>query len=158
MNILIPQKQSGFTIIELTIVISIVSLLFVATIVWPGKGINLNAETQQLMANIRYTQFLAMSRNTRYRINFSENSYTLTEADGTTHIDFPVNTQGDRHTILLDENTTLETDLSALIFDGKGIPYDETETALMNEEIVTLTAEGYARIITITPETGMINL
>ena len=149
------HKQDGFTLIELIMVMSIISVLFIATIRWPGRTINLGAQTQQLVNDIRYTQFLAMSRNERYRISLATNQYTLTQLDGNTPENFPGRAT---NIVTLEIGTTLTTTSASLIFDGNGIPYDNSVTALTAEETISLTTEGTINTITISPETGKVTI
>ena len=81
--LLLSRKSRGFTLIELTLVMVIAAILgAIATVAFRGEGINVSARAELLASDIRYVQFVAMTLNTSYRINFSANQYSFSSADG----------------------------------------------------------------------------
>jgi len=154
-------RMRGFTLIELVVVITIMVVLTALLLNWPQKTITLDAQAQQLMNDIRYIQFYAMTTSERTRINFSSNQYTFTKADGSTAILQPALGS---NTISLDSGITLTTTglpSGYLVFDQRGIPYvDNTTpgTALSSNATIILTASGGSAIITISPDTGALSL
>ena len=139
--------------IELIVVLSIVSLLMITTIKWPGKGINLTAQAERLANDIRYVQSLAMANDDYYEITFdtTQNRYTITPGV------FPV-WQND--TVNIETGITISAiSNNYLGFDEKGIPYtNNTGTKLSSDATITLTTEGKNKIITILVETGKVNI
>ena len=155
------NRQFGWSLIEAAIVLVIVaavSALVVAPFMVTGASID--AEAERVAADIRYVQFLSMSLNQRFRINFSSDQYSLTELDGTTEVMHPVTAS---NIVLLGSGVSLATDLTNnyLVFDSMGVPYVDNEvpgTALDTVGNITLTLDGENRVITITPETGKVTV
>ena len=88
------MKQAGFTLIELVVMVIITGILAVAAYsFWPSttSAISLRSASNQLVSDIRYVQYEAMTKRNAYRINFSTgtSSYNLTAADGTTPLLHP---------------------------------------------------------------------
>src|SRR5438445_682981 len=77
-------RIAGFTLVELVLVLVIVTVLAVFALprLTTAPGVTLAATTAQLAASIRYAQGLAMSRGQRYRINFTANTYQITDMGG----------------------------------------------------------------------------
>jgi prepilin-type N-terminal cleavage/methylation domain-containing protein len=161
----IKLKQKGFTLVELIIVISIISLIVVTTVKWPSRKTNLYAQVQKLTSDIQYVQFLAMSRDERYRIQFNQNSYVLTKPDANnTPINFPSVVQSPntthRNIVQLEAGITLSADTQSIIFDGQGTPYDHNSTVLDQPVQITLTLDetGQSETITLIPDTGKVEI
>jgi len=157
------KKQKAWTIFELVIVIIVVMILFAAIYyAWPGKKINVVSTAHQLAADIRYLQNLSVTRNQRYRINFSASQYTLTELDGVTAVIHPATGS---NIINLPNGITLSTSSvpnNYLVFDGKGVPYVDNGspgTSLTLTATITLTTDdGNAAQVTVSPETGRVGV
>jgi prepilin-type N-terminal cleavage/methylation domain-containing protein len=155
------KRNTAFTLIELIIVIVIASILAsIAVTRWPGTVINLNAQTQQLASDIRYTQNLAMSRATEYTLNVTATTYSIT-TNGTA-VNNPVTgnatvTLGSGITITLSP-TNLPNNL--ITFNSLGTPYTDTTatTALSNAAVITLTSGSNTKTITIQPQTGRVTV
>jgi len=150
-------QSRGFTLIELILVLLIVSILSIyAMIRFPGNGINLSAQTDQIVADIRHTQSLAINRGQRYRINFSSDRYWISNIDNTVSYIHPASGTS---TILLDTGIALTTTHGFLVFDGAGAPYTNTLTpgsALAADAVVTLSESGETHTIRVSPETGRV--
>ena len=150
-------RVQGFSLLELVIVLILTGILSVYAINrWPGSSINLSAQADQLVADIRYTQSLAMSRGQRYRINLNAASYSITNAAGTVAVPHPVNNSA---VALFDTGITLTTTNSFLVFDSNGIPYTTTTspgTPLAGDAVITLTSSGLSRTVRISPQTGRV--
>ena len=85
-----PASERGFTLIELVITLIILSLLAYTVISrWSASTFDLQAAAEQLIADIRYTQMLAMTRGQRYRINYTSNSYRISDRTDSTTIPEP---------------------------------------------------------------------
>jgi MSHA pilin protein MshC len=151
------QRAQGFTLIELVTVLLLISILAVVAInQWPGSSINLSAQADQLANDIRYTQSLAMNRGQRYRINLAADRYWISDAGGTVTISLP----GSGATVVtLNSGITLSASYSFLVFDGNGAPYITATTpgtALAADAVITLSADGVSRTLTISPQTGRV--
>ena len=160
----ISEKNfAGFTMLELVVVIIIISIIAsIAIPRSPGTNINLNAQANQLAGDIRYTQTLAMSRGSRYRINFlSSTSYSFSDTNGNV-----VN-----NSITGQPTTTLQPGIimtlpptnlpnNVLTFDPQGIPYtDSTGTvALSATASIKLTAGSNTLTVSLTPQTGRVTV
>lgn len=150
-------RAQGFTLIELVTVLLLVSILAVAAVnQWPGSGINLAAQADQLVNDIRYTQSLAMNRGQRYRINLAADRYWISDAGGTVTLALP----GSGATVVtLNSGIALSASYSFLVFDGNGAPYITATTPgtpLAADAVITLSADGVSRTLRISPETGRV--
>ncbi len=151
------RKVRGFTLIELVLVLLIVSIISTYAIIrFPGDGINLSAQADQIVSDIRHTQSLAINRGQRYRINFNSDRYWISNIDNTTPYTHPASGTS---TIMLDSGIALTTTHGFLVFDGEGTPYTNgiiPGTALAADAVVTLSESSESRTIRITAETGRV--
>lgn len=146
---MIKQKSSGFTVLELVIVIVILSIVaFAAFVKTPGTSVNLDAQAERLANDIRYTQNLAMARNQHYRIVFDPAASSYTIQDGAENTDYSVTLAP----------TTLTTPLTMIIFNNKGTPYSDISTPLTNTVTITLTSGEATSSVVITPDTGRVTI
>lgn len=148
----------GFTLIELVIVIVILSIFTFALVKWPATDTGLYAQARKIASDIRYMQHLSEVKQQRYRINFSENSYTLTDLDNTTPV---VQLADNQSTQTLPSNITLTTNLPSkyLVFDMQGVPYIDNQipgTPLTSTATITLITSGNTETISIYPTTGAV--
>ena len=142
------QKSSGFTVLELVLVIVILSIVAFAVFVkTPGISVNLDAQAARLANDIRYTQNLAMARNQRYRIVFDTETSSYTIQDGAGNTDYSVT---------LGSGTTLTTPLAMVIFNNKGTPYSDDTTPLSSTVTISLTSGEATSFVVITPDTGRV--
>ena len=151
------HRAQGFTLIELVTVLLLIAILSVAASnQWPGSGINLAAQADQLVNDIRYTQSLAMNNGQRYRINLAADRYWISDAGGTVTVPLPVNNAAE---VMLNSGIALSTAYSFLVFDGNGAPYITATTpgtALATDAVITLSADGESRTLHISPQTGRV--
>jgi prepilin-type N-terminal cleavage/methylation domain-containing protein len=145
----IVRSTGGFTVIELVIVLIIAGILAATVIVkWPGKSINIYAQADQIVQDIRHTQSLAMARATtgqRYRINFDTSSYAITSNSGATI-----------KSVSLDSGIAFTSDGFTggyLAFDSMGRPYNGT-TLMTATVSVVITGGGLTRTISVSKNTG----
>ena len=151
---------NGFTLVELVAIIILVALLaFTAIPRLSAPSLDVDSQAEQLAAEIRYTQSLAMTRGDRYRINLTAAGYQITDSGGLnpevhpgTSSTSPVALDG---VSLGGYNPPLTNNYVA--FDGRGIPYVDASTALSANATITLTG-GATRNIVISPETGRVAL
>ncbi len=153
----VPKRAQGFTLIELVLVLLIAAIISTYAIIrFPSGSINISAQADQIVADIRHTQSLAINRGQRYRINFASDRYWISSADGATLYTHPASSST---TIFLDTGISLSSSHGFLVFDGQGTPYINTltpGTALGSDAVVTLTAASETRTVRITPETGRV--
>lgn len=147
---LASTKQTGFTLIEAVIVFVIIGIIsvFVAAR-WHGPDMSLDAQTDQLARDIRYTQSLAMQRAEQFRINLNAgaNQYTIFDNGGTPIIHPASNTS----TITLSGGVQLNTS-GNIIFNSLGVPISGA-----GNYNLSITAGGN-RTISVTPETGRVTV
>lgn len=150
----------GFSLIELVTVFVLLAIVavFAAPRLFTTQSITLPATTAQLAASIRYAQSLAMSRGQRYRVNFTANSYQITDMLGGT-VQPATATTGTAPvsvvpTVLSGYNPPLT--LNYVAFDTKGVPYTSATAALASAATITLTSGSDTSTITIAPETGRV--
>ena len=150
----------GFTLIELVMVLILISILAVfASINWPGRSINLAAQAEQLVNDIRYAQTLGMTKGQRYRwVKTSATSYQITNNSGTAII---MPSGGTTITLGtgISFGTLINLPNNLIAFDGQGIPYIDTATpgtALAANASIPLTADGQTKTIVVSPQTGRV--
>jgi len=152
------KKNTGFTLIELVIVIAVLSIIFAVVIVitWPAKSIDLNAISYQIISDIRYTQALSMAYNQRFRVNFATNSYSIADHNGTL-IKHPA---ANSTIISLGSgiNFSKPPTPNCMAFNGQGIPCNCNSGAQLNNEIIKLATANAMRDITVTAITGYVSV
>ena len=130
--------------------------VFAAPRLFTTQSITIFATTAQLAASIRYAQSLSMSRGERYRVNFTTNSYQITDMAGGA-VQPATAVTGTAlvsivPTVLNGYNPPLT--LSYVAFDTKGVPYTSATAPLAVTATITLTSGGESSTISIAPETG----
>jgi type II secretory pathway pseudopilin PulG len=152
------KAQSGFTVIQLVMVIIVISILFVsaAPSITPAN-MNLQYEASRILADIRYTQLLSKTCGQRYRlVKTAANTYQILNQSGTAMV-MPqgVTTQTLTSGISFSSLTNLPNNLLAFGIDGS--PYVDTGipgTSLSGTATITLTNGSLTRNIQISPQTG----
>lgn len=138
-------------------VMLIISILAVSVIMRsPGQIINVAAQADQIIGDIRYTQSLAMTHGQRFRINFSANSYSISSLDGVTLYPQPASGAS---TTTLNNGITLASTYAFLAFDTNGAPYTDAVlpgTALAADEVITLSSAGDSSSIRVSAQTGRV--
>lgn len=163
MRRLYTQKlQRAFTVIELVIVILLVSVFFmVAVPKMSNKVATAQGQADKLASDIRALRFMAQTRNTRYRINFSAGQYTTTTQDGLTSVLLP-NATSNTNIVTLASGMSLSTTnipSGFLVFDSVGIPYTDATTPgtpLAANATVTITYGSDVAALTIYKSTGVV--
>ena len=153
------RRSAGFSLIELIMVLVLAGILAATAVVyWPGDGINVSAQAEQLAGDIRYLQSLAMTHGQRTRINFGADRYWFSNLDGSTRLTHPAIGTSE---VLLDRGTALTSPYPYLIFSSDGVPYIDTAlpgNPLTADAVITLSAGGASRSIRISPDTGKVTV
>ncbi len=81
------QRCTGFTLVELTIIVLVIG--FLAAITIPSfrqfsERSRVDGTAQELIMDIQYARFLAVSRNRTYQIQFQADSYQVVELNSGT--------------------------------------------------------------------------
>lgn len=151
------KNLRGFTLVELLLVLILIGIMAVIAVPnWVGSP-NLEAQTQALLSDLRYTQALAMTHGQRFDLNFTlPSSYGISDPGGTA----VANPSTGASTVSLVSGTTMSslTNLpnNLISFDERGVPYTDSAAtvALTANATIVLSANGITRNIIITPETG----
>ena len=151
------NRQRGFTLIELILVIIIIGIITAAyaSVILPGNGagIRLNSTANQVATDIRLAQSLAMSLNQRRQVNFSANSYGVTD---TSNNPAWLNSATITFNPMISITSTTP---ASIIFNGRGVPYSKNTTPLTGNFQVVLQATGSnQRTITVFPDTGSVGV
>jgi len=158
----LTNKIDGFTLIELTVVITILSIITLAFMISFSKTvINLNAQAELLASDIRYTQNLAITHGQRYRFVLnspSANSYRILNENGTVeNLAYGASSASLGSGISFGAITNLPNSL--INFDTLGIPYTDTASPgnkLNTTATISITSGGTTKILSITPQTGRV--
>ncbi len=150
----------GFSLIELVMIIVVLSVLTIAFVKWPSSNATLYAQARKLASDLRYMQHLAQTQYTRYRVNFTANSYTLTNLDSTQGV---VQVANNQSTQTLPSGMTLTTNLpnGYIVFNEQGVPYINNQipgTTLDSTATVTLSIVGATDVVSIYPSTGAVSV
>lgn len=143
--ICLPQKNQGFTILEIIMVLVLVSIMTAVAASRLGTGDqDLRAETERLKVSLRFAQYLAMTNNTAtWAVSLTSGSYSLLKNGAAAPINFP-GTSSATHTL----------GAGVTITAGTGtVTFDEWGSAGTNNYVITLSG---AQTITITRNTGFI--
>jgi prepilin-type N-terminal cleavage/methylation domain-containing protein len=160
------RRSSGFTIVEIIVVLLLMSIL-AATLLGRSAtttDLDLNSATDKVRNQLRFAQAEAMKRSdTVWGVNSFGTKYWLFRNTTANEVRIP---GGDYPG---DDNWINEADLGkgvtlsdfTVFFDRIGKPYtaytDATNNTPMDSEMsVTVSAGGDNRTITVTPETGLI--
>jgi len=141
----------------------IIGILAVTVITaWPsGDGsIVLRNQAEQMAVNLRYYHYLAMVENSTVLAHFTANSYSFTEADGSTPINSPAT---DSNVFSLPSGTSLSVtqggaSLSLLAFAADGTPYTNAAATvpLVSHAIFRLSSSGKVATFYLRLSTGAV--
>ena len=157
------KLKSGFTLLELIIVMVIITVLAVAGVFLPLHSNKLMAAANKLVFDLRYAQQLAISRQVPCGLSFSSNSYfvfinnTSTKAtDPYTGKNFDINYNNASE---LRGISLSSTNFGNLIsFNYLGAPRNSSNTTLSSAGIITLQYGGRSRNVAIEPNTGQVKI
>ena len=167
--------KSGFTYIEILVVISLIAILAAGVWVYVGfyKGMKLEAAAEKLSYDIRYAQNQALCTTLWHGINFEVNpvnKYYVYQTDSLadTLIQDPADFAS---TLVVDlyhkygvtiNSVNLEGGENKVEFDGLGRPYTDHINyggwVVSAEGTIVLGLQGLTKTITITPVTGKVTI
>ena len=167
------MRKSGFTIIEIIMVIVILSILAVVIVTRSGSyyPVKLNGAGEKLLSDIRYAKRLAMTNHGIYGISFdvAGNSYTVYEYERTPPPPPPATPVEDPHrpgyslVVDYDDNkyyngieiiSAVFGETNELKFSPFGVPYDGDNAELAANGSVVINYRGNDFTITVIPRTG----
>lgn len=152
-------RGGGFSLLELILVLTIVVVLavFAAPRLTTAPSTTTSALAAQVAANVRYAQSLAMSRGQRYRINFTANTYQISDMGGAPIVQ-PLTASTSAISVspatLSGYNPPLTGNYVA--FDTRGVPYIGATTPLAATATITITSGTETASVVIAPETGRV--
>ena len=166
------MRSHGFTLVELIVVMLVLGIL--AAVFIPrsnNSAIILSTQAEQLAADIRYVQSLAMTRGwsgvspsapRRYRINYTATSYYFTDASGVA-VTHP---SGTSSSIAFAGGVSISPFPAPILvsnviaFDGRGTPYVDpsASSALAAMATISMVSGGSTRAIQIFPGTGLVRV
>ncbi len=147
------QLLKGFTFVELTIVIIIVSVMTImAATRMPSVTLFQNAGfANTLIYDLNLTKVLSMSQNQRYRLVLGTSSYQIQNQAGVA-ITHPESTS----TVVNYPTGVTVTPATTIIFDSLGQPYNAADSALTSTLSLMVSSTGTSQVINITPQTGFV--
>lgn len=152
-------RVAGFSLFELVMVITIVGVLAVVALprLTNASAVTVPAEAARLAASIRYTQGLAMSRGQRYRINFTANTYQITDMAGAAIVQ-PLTASTAPVSVSPATLGGYDPPLAGgyVAFDTRGVPYVSPTAPLAGSATITVASGVDAASIVVAPETGRV--
>ena len=170
-----PLCERGFTLAEVAVTIMILAILavtFTPKITDALARIRVNAAAQKLVADIRFTRDLSLSKHATYGLEFNTggNFYQLFSVSGGTKTvimnphkgvamtvdyddlpEFGGTTMGSMGNICTDTN---QCDTKELRVDAFGTPRDRLNAAFTETVTIVLQNGSFSRTVRVTPETG----
>lgn len=150
-------SKRGFSLIELIVVLMLMMIVgSVAYTVWPNDDFDVSAHAESLASDIRYTQALSVTKNERYRVDFTNPAqYQILDSTGTAIVIPSVNAT----TVVFATGITHGSAINYLIFDGHGTPYSSTTsngsgTVLSGDLIIVVSGTLGTKQILVVSETG----
>ena len=145
------NRQSGYTLIEIVMVMVMIGVLTVTAVVkWP-TGMGEDAAVLEFKRAARYAQHMALTRQygssvSAWGITVSGNRYTVQRADGSTTADNYLNRS-------LPVDTSIGPNGTSVRFNGLGEPIDNTGNPLAAKVTFDIGGSGH---ITVCPQTGYV--
>ena len=147
------MRKHGFTLIEVVILLTVISILLVSMLV-RMPSVNLYKAynfANTLLYDLNLTKILSMSQNQRYRIVISASSYQIQDQNGV-----PVVHPETTSSVINYPTGVSVTPTTTIIFDSLGQPYDATNTAFTTTTTLTVASSSTNQVISISPQTGFI--
>ena len=116
------SRASGFTMIELVVVLLIIAIVTVVVVANSGntaKQSQLAVQTEIVRSHLHFAKMTAMQSNVPWRINFSNSSYTLQKNGAASTVFFP---NVGSATYTLPAGITLTASSNSVVFDEWGSP------------------------------------
>lgn len=150
-----PIKKNGFTLLELIITISLISILSAyASVKYTSTApFDLYSATKNLVLDIRLAKTLSMSLNRHYRIVFLTSS--TYQIQNESNVAF-YNPTAKSTTTTLHSNVTISP-LTTIVFNTLGQPLSSSNALLTTQTTVSLSNGTNTKSITIEPKTGYIH-
>lgn len=150
--------QAGFTLVELTMVIVLLTIIAAVSIRWRSAGEHtVPTQTDLLAGNIRHLQTLATTRGGTLRLNIYSDRYCATvppDTDCAKAIVDPATNQ--RFTVVLADAVTL-TGTSPTDLDSLGRPNDASGL-LSSSRIFQLKADSTTWSVSLIPVSGFVEV
>lgn len=166
-----PVKQSGFTLVELVVVIIVMSIVagIAGTKLGSSAAATLGPQAEQFAANIRHAQSMAVNWGCDVKLSISSTtSYNLTSridysgtdkaalcGDGATIVNDPATREA--FNVLL-SNDVQFTATGTIYFDSLGRPTDAAGTPVTTTTSFTLSGGSKNWQVSVTPVTGFVTL
>ena len=167
--------RNAFTLIELLIVISIIGIASALIVPYVGsrKDLQVAAVARSFIADVQYTQNLAITTRQRHGILFAIDQYTVERFSGTTAttINHPI--EKDNFVVRLGSSgkdvrrgvvmplVNVRQGAARLVFDSMGTPMAFSDSTFISTDApvrVTLTAGTASLVIRIEPFTGEVTV
>jgi len=162
-------RAKNFTLIELVMVITIIGILALLSI--PRfdvfYSLKLQSAGKKMVADIKYVQILAITTHDNYEIIFdtTNNSYSALRVSDSASVIDPFT----RENLEVNFNSSSQykgvaitgVDFAGgnvLEFNWRGYPCDSTDAELTANGTINLGYKGNALTITVTPQTGEVNI
>lgn len=163
------RRPSGFTIVEIIVVLLLMSIL-AATVIGrsiTSSNLDLNSATDKILNQLRFAQAAAMKRTDAVwgiQSNSGTQQYWMFQATstGTEEVRIPGGDYGATGTRISFDSLGANLNEFTLVFDWLGRPYKGQKDGIPNDPIAAAdnpyvkVTKGEERQINITPETGLI--
>ncbi len=167
-NNFVSHKASGFTLIEIIIVVVILSIAAMAAIplMSSASDVQIRSASNLIAADLEYAKSMAISRGQKYSVVFDEgeNSYGIYKEGETDPIQHPVKKGLNDYVMNFSNDSRLgKVDITNVSFptdiDGrKKITFDCLGSPVSNGGTITISASGITATITVEPVTGYISI
>lgn len=122
---------------------------------WPGPTLSLDAQSRQVMSDLRYVQQLSMMRGQRYHMEILSDRYRLKDQAGSVI----ANAKNGAADVLLPQGMTVASSSPVIAFDGRGVPYGDSAipgTALTIAATINISQAGETRTVSVGSQTGRV--
>ena len=153
--------RTGFTIVEILIVVVILSIAALAAIpmMSSASSFQIRSAANMIAADLEYAKSMAISRGQYYYVvfNVSTDSYSIEDQDSTV-IDHPVK-KGFPYTISFPKESRLsKVEITNVTFTSNKVGFDCLGSPTNNGGYITISANGTTATINVEPVTGYITI